>query len=579
MNERDDEAVARLARRLRSYLADEAPPSDPRRMVAAAMNDARPRTTSAFAAAGALATIAVVLAVAFAAGLVLPQGPGASSLPTVSGTASGSENPPTGSASLYPDGLPRVIDGEVVYRAGDPVVPSSTEPVLVTGWTVGWIVSACGPQVPTTSAPRCPIYAQLAETPGGPTVLLVESAGAYWSQATGVVVRVQVDPNWRCPDTASCVAPIVSGLGLVWQAGLSPTSLPSGGISESQSIALAGTSASGGIWAIRDTSLLTSVDSGVTWKATPMTSPGPFGVLAAFVADAADAWTVTAGPGSTDFSGASTDVLSLVVHRTVDGGMTWSDVTIPGNYPGTLQRLVFVDPTHGYLMASAQRQSLGISTILATSDGGASWSVAGAAEALGTEFSVSDRSTLWSGAQQIAGGFLYALLDVSRDAGRTWADAGLPGLVGAQGGGDVWLAGPPQFVDRATGFVTLVMDDGTGTQTTRVDRTTDGGKSWSTVAAHLRPADANLVVIDANDWLLPVANPFGLLATDNAGTTWHEMTTTGLGSVWVDWMDVISGDHLVALVSTGNALPGPEELRLSSDGGQTWQPAVLPGQP
>ena len=341
----------------------------------------------------------------------------------------------------------------------------------------------------------------------------------------------------------------------------------------------AGTFADGGLWAIQDTTLLTSVDAGVEWKASTMPRPGSFGVLTAFVADAAHAWTVTAGPGSTDFTGASTDVLTLIVHRTSDGGTTWSDAMIPGSYPGTLQRLVFIDPLRGYVMASAQRHSVGPSTVLVTNDGGATWTVAGAAGALGIEFSVSDRSTLWSGAPQIAGGFLYALLDVSRDGGATWDDARLPDFVGAEGGGDVWLAGPPRFTDRSHGFVTLLVSGGTGTQTTRIDHTTDGGRSWVNVAADLREAQTNVVVVDSRHWLLPVGNPLGLLATDDGGGTWHEMTPSGLGNVLVDWIEVVNGGHLAALVATAESLPGPEELRLSSDGGQTWSEAALPNRP
>ena len=235
MTEREDDGEARVARRVRSYLADEAPRSRAAVVAAAAMEHESPRRGSRFAATGAFATIVVVVAVALAAGFTRSLPPGGSGAPTASATASGPAALPSGVGSLYPDGLPRDINGEVVYRASDPVVVTSTASVLVAGWTTGWIIPSC----PTSTSPTtCHSYAQLAESPGGPTYLMVEETGGAWPE-TGVVIRVQSEPTWQCPDTASCVASVVWGLGLVWQAGPSPTPLPPGGISEERAIELA----------------------------------------------------------------------------------------------------------------------------------------------------------------------------------------------------------------------------------------------------------------------------------------------------------------------------------------------------
>src|SRR5207302_7071168 len=111
--------------------------------------------------------------------------------------------------------------------------------------------------------------------------------------------------------------------------------------------------------------------------------PGPKPV-AASVLDASHSWIVVPGPGSTEFTGDVSDVLTLVVEATADGGVTWQRELVPGSYPGTSQVLVFVDSSHGFLLAASERHSPIISTVLKTDDGGATWAVAGRLHGLGS---------------------------------------------------------------------------------------------------------------------------------------------------------------------------------------------------
>ena len=343
------------------------------------------------------------------------------------------------------------------------------------------------------------------------------------------------------------------------------------------SLSAAGTFPGGGLWAIQGTTLLISVDFGVNWRRTAMPPPDGYGTLASFVLDEQHAWSITRGPGSTDFSGASTDVLDLVVHRTVDGGASWREVDL-GSYPGTTQEMAFVDPQHGYILTSPMRHSSGISTSLVADDGGATWTVAGSGPWLGPLFTASDESTLWAGAQESPAPIEHPLLEVSRDGGRTWADAQLPGLVGALGGGNRWLVGPPRFIDQRTGLVTIAFRDSAGNAQTRIYQTTDSGISWRTVTDRPGEAGTNPAILDSDHWILPVVNPFGLIATADAGANWDALQASGLASPWIDWIDVVDLGHLAAMTLTGNGDPGPESLFLSTDSGRTWHPAN-PGSP
>jgi len=341
----------------------------------------------------------------------------------------------------------------------------------------------------------------------------------------------------------------------------------------------------GGLWATRGSTLLISSDAGASWQRSAIPTAAVYLGTSVFVLDREHAWSITPGPGTTPFDGSSSDVLHLVVHRTADGGRTWQQAAVPGNYAGTGSWLVFVDPQHGYLMCSAIRGSTGLSTVLRTDDGGRTWSVAGTGSWLGSMFSASDATTVWAGAEQEAGPVVHPLLDVSRDGGRTWEAAPLPGLVGPSeqgvGGAMRYLTEPPLFLSPTTGIVSIATDDPGGTVSSFF-RTADGGRTWSRAGGIAFPISAGPdsggpAVLDARDWLLPVDYPTQLEATADGGATWHSLATSGLpaGSI-ISWMAGLDPTHAAALVS-GPWYPEPDELFLTSDAGRSWRPAALGG--
>ncbi|MGC8635082.1 MAG: WD40/YVTN/BNR-like repeat-containing protein [Candidatus Limnocylindrales bacterium] len=344
---------------------------------------------------------------------------------------------------------------------------------------------------------------------------------------------------------------------------------------------LAGTFPGGGLWAMRGSAFLVSADAGASWRQSTLPTLAPQSEQMVVVLDAEHAWYVVVGPGASPVTGAPTDILHYAVYRTSDGGRTWQQRAVPGNYPATAASLVFVDPKHGDLLCSAERFSSGTSTVLWTTDGGASWQVVGTAAWIGSMFAASDPSTLWAGAPPEAGPVAHPLLAASRDGGRTWQDVSLPGLSAGLGGAARWLAGPPVFRDASTGVVTVTTINSGFHPETWLYRTSDGGHAWSLVADRPMEAAAGPALLDATHWLLPLVNPLGVAASSDGGFTWHDLGTRGLGGVanpgWIAWIGGLDASHAAALVPTGHASPGPAALYLSADGGASWHAADVTG--
>jgi hypothetical protein len=120
--------------------------------------------------------------------------------------------------SSYADGVPRIINGEQVYRPEDiPTSPSS--PILVGGWDSGPLFVSC-PDETSGQAIACPAYEGLGERATGPKVLNVRWDGPYPGTAPAVVIRAQVDKPFYCKSTppGNCpVHPDLHALSLVWQ--------------------------------------------------------------------------------------------------------------------------------------------------------------------------------------------------------------------------------------------------------------------------------------------------------------------------------------------------------------------------
>jgi photosystem II stability/assembly factor-like uncharacterized protein len=330
----------------------------------------------------------------------------------------------------------------------------------------------------------------------------------------------------------------------------------------------AGTFPGGGLWATRGTTLHLSIDGGATWEAATMPV-----AASPFVLDPRHIWIVSTGPGSTPYAGDGTDIEHFVLDRSGDGGRTWQRSDVAGNFASTTPVLAFSDATHGYLLAAGLRGGGG-SFVLRTDDGGATWqTVTSIATYLGAVFGLGPNGTLWAGTQGDAGPVGRPVLDVSRDGGRTWADARLPGLVGSIFATNTVLV-PPAFF--GSDGVVAVSTPGTDGQVTQFYASADGGGSWKLVAGPHPSDNGSLAVsiLDPRHWVTAGSGPDSLQMTDDAGQTWQTIAASGLHGEPPQFLDFTDSLHGAAFLPLGDT-PAPYGLVVTSDGGLTWIPATF----
>ena len=351
----------------------------------------------------------------------------------------------------------------------------------------------------------------------------------------------------------------------------------------------AGTMRNGGIWAIQGSYLLTSMDNGASWRAG--TFPSPIGFTAyeqAFVLDQDHAWALTSDQQT---KGTQSTPLPGTVSRTSDGGKTWQSAPLSADVQCPRAAMSFVDARRGFLMCAVPStpgpsgplaQSLlsateGSGTVLATTDGGATWSIVGSAPGLSQAFTASDANTLWSTPDAISSELTGAELYVSRNGGATWSAVNLPGLASVPANTTVSVQAGPVFWDASNGAMAVGVDQCCSVDTIAIwfFRTADAGRSWS-VFKEPRPYPLDPLLSDnatvGRVWtVIGVDGLFNVLVSGDYGATWVHAGGAGMpANTTFLSLDMFDQTHGVATVFAG---PGTRVLMLTSDGGRTWHPA------
>jgi photosystem II stability/assembly factor-like uncharacterized protein len=331
----------------------------------------------------------------------------------------------------------------------------------------------------------------------------------------------------------------------------------------------AGLTRTGGLWVTTGSTLLTSTDNGATWRSgtfPTLTGTGVEPVVDVFVLDPDHAWLVTLAE-PVDTTTTLVGHAALSVERTEDGGKTWQQVTAPPGCTYPTATVDFVDQANGYLICSDS------GVIAATHDGGASWSIAGTCQNLGSYLQASDATTIWSATAQTVVG-PGTVLVVSRDGGRTCQDVTLPGLDGIPSNATLSVRGSPRFTDASHGLVTVSVSRPMQLPTLEFFTTSDAGRTWD-VTTRQDPqlgSAPDVAQVHDNSRLVAVSVSHISTSVDN-GASWQDFDAAGLPPnqpfAWIGFTDQTHGAAM-AFMSQGS-----EELLLSSDGGRTWHPADL----
>jgi photosystem II stability/assembly factor-like uncharacterized protein len=351
----------------------------------------------------------------------------------------------------------------------------------------------------------------------------------------------------------------------------------------------AGLMRTGGIWAVQGSYLLASADDGGTWRAGTFPSPGgATSFETAYVLDQDHAWALTSGNPN---GGLASPAVSGTVSRTSDGGKTWQSTPISGSFGCPQASLSFVSAERGFIMCAVPStpgptgplaQSLlsakeGSGTVLATVDGGATWSVVGSSLGLSESFTASDASTLWSVPDTISSELTGVMLDVSRNAGVTWSAVDLPGLASLPANTEVGVQAGPVFWDASDGAVAVSVDQCCSIDTIAIwfYRTSDAGRTWTVVKQPRHyPLDALLGDNAAVGRVWATVGDGGLFnmtVSSDFGTSWTDVPGFGMpDNTSFLTVALIDKDHGMATVF---ASQGTRALMLTADGGRTWHAA------
>lgn len=321
--------------------------------------------------------------------------------------------------------------------------------------------------------------------------------------------------------------------------------------------------------------VLRTTDGGATWQDASFGSG--FSCEDVFFVDANTGW--VSGRDSS---------LDAAIHRTDDGGRTWTRQTVPlpsGNTGVTAIR--FADANTGWAATSSLYQSPR-GALLHTIDGGATWTVQTyTGKDYNDALAVQDTQRVAVASFQLLGTASAEVL-VTGDGGRSWQRHTPPVLTYMRGlafdGADLWIAADySQIVrsrdagatwtwesyaplwrsiawrDARNGWLVTGSRSGTDGY---CRRTTDGGRTW--LHDPTQPGGAQVDFHDPlHGWILQEGRSAVLWRTTDAGTTWSARSI-GANGRWIEGFFFVDARN-------GWAFGGNGTIRATTDGGVTWR--------
>jgi len=324
-------------------------------------------------------------------------------------------------------------------------------------------------------------------------------------------------------------------------------------------------------WAVTETQIVRTNDGGVTWyNVTPPDVTDAGYNVKLFVLDNMHAWMQQPDPDHYPDDG--------FLYRTSDGGLTWTNSTIPFS-AGSFS---FLDENNGWALASLDiGAGSNAIAIYQTTDAGTTWtrkyfndpnSIDNSAPiplgGLKSDIVPLNMKTAWVGGIVYAAASFY--LYRTDDGGQTWAEDNPPLPDGAD---NIEIGIEPnqmKFVSPNTGFLAarLFHEDGTETQLA-IYETHDAGDTW-TMTPTLIPKGGPVKFLSAKEVI--VYNRAQFYVTRDAAQTWSVITPD------VNFGDSLSSMDFVNLntgwVITIDPTTSHPSLYRTSDGGATWSPIV-----
>jgi photosystem II stability/assembly factor-like uncharacterized protein len=328
--------------------------------------------------------------------------------------------------------------------------------------------------------------------------------------------------------------------------------------------------APGAGWALSGFALYRTVDDTAHW--TDITPPGVVDPMAHIDAvdflDADHAWLAVA-----------LDDQPITIERTTDGGRSWqsfrtrlcgSSIASNAAHCGSAAAIDFVDDARGWAVVSTHDTA---GTLLATRDGGTTWTVAGPTPFVGMVH-FGGASTGWGEGRH---GVVYR----TTDGGKSWREIALPanavGTSGTSGAAAVAVGGPQFFGEDHVVMARLRFGPSLPPTLTTY-ASADGGVTW---AAQQAPVDPTVNVVNAPEYRFSAASPsdWALLygthvsLTRDGGRHWSTLTPTSgvldevdLASPTSAWLLAPPPPCAALVDDCANPL-----LLHTDDGGTTWR--------
>jgi len=312
-------------------------------------------------------------------------------------------------------------------------------------------------------------------------------------------------------------------------------------------------------WMITDTSVLRTVDGSLTWY--NVTPPGAstlgYGTGASFL-DANRGWILIGDQNDPINAG--------MLYHTNDGGINWSSTSVPIG-GGELR---FLDDTNGWMMlfAGVATGNMGI-RFFQTTDGGVNWNQVytnvptdpGASDSLPfagikSGFTLRTMQEAWVSGQTYAMNDFY--LYHTTDGGHTWVPTNYQLPFTGEG---MYLTLPPKFFDAQTAI--LPMTAGSEGSATFFLITHDGGTTWAIGAPVAGMGKYSVASLnDVFVWFGGV-----LSVSHDSAQTWTDITPNVDLSANLIQFQFVDSQTGWAVTSDAN---GHTSLYKSIDGGLSW---------